>query len=92
MVVLGFHPALKHLQDANQARAQLECELVQGAQEVAHRYENKWIKQARRHKRLWAQMLDQTYDTFQEVFSQAGSPDSIKLLPWCISMPVPSAL
>ena len=25
----GFHPALKFLQDVNQDRAQLECELVQ---------------------------------------------------------------
>ena len=31
---LGFHPALKLLQDANQARAQLECELVQETQEL----------------------------------------------------------
>ena len=27
--VLGFHPVLKLLQDVSQARAQLECELVQ---------------------------------------------------------------
>ena len=29
---LGFHPALKPLQDANQARAQVECELGQETQ------------------------------------------------------------
>ena len=35
---LGFHPALKLPQDVNQARAQLECELVQETQELAQRY------------------------------------------------------
>ena len=86
---LAFHPALKLLQDCNQARAQLECELVQETQELAQRYNNKWIKQARRHERWWAQMIEQTDATFQEAFSQASSADSIKLLPWCISMAVP---
>ena len=47
---LGFHPALKLLQDVNQARAQLECEMVQEAQELAWQYEDMWIKQVRRHK------------------------------------------
>ena len=54
---LGFHPALKLLQDANQARVQLECELVQETQELDQRYDNKWIKQVRRHKRQWAWMI-----------------------------------
>ena len=54
---LGFQPALKFLQDANQARAQLECELAQETEELAQRYENKWIKQARRHERWWAWMV-----------------------------------
>ena len=31
----GFYPTLKLLQDANQARAQLECEMVQETQELA---------------------------------------------------------
>ena len=35
---LGFHPALKLLQDTNQATAQLECELVQETQELDGRY------------------------------------------------------
>ena len=47
----GFHLSFKLLQDANQARAQLECELVQETQELALRYDNKWIRQARRIKR-----------------------------------------
>ena len=46
---LGFHPALKLLQDVNQARAQLECELVLETQESAQRYNIRWIKVARRH-------------------------------------------
>ena len=48
---LGFHPALKLLQDSNQARVKLECELVQETQELAQRYKNKQIKQTRRHDR-----------------------------------------
>ena len=85
----GFHPALKHLQDTNQSRGQLECELVQETQELVQRYNNKQIKQARRHQRWWAQMIKQTDATFQEVFSQVSLADSIKLLPWCISTAVP---
>ena len=37
----GYHPSLKLLQDNNQARAQLEYELVQEAQELAERYKCK---------------------------------------------------
>ena len=37
----GYHPFLKLLQDANQARAQLECELFQETQELAERFEHK---------------------------------------------------
>ena len=42
---------LKLLQDANQARDQLECELVQETQVLAWRYDNKWTKQAKRHEK-----------------------------------------
>ena len=34
-------------------------------------------------------MIKQTNTTFQEVFSQVRSADSIKLLAWCISVAVP---
>ena len=34
-------------------------------------------------------MVEQTDATFQEVFSRVSLPDSIKLLPWCISSTVP---
>ena len=47
------------------------------------------IKLARRHERQWAQIVKQTDATFQEVFSQASSTNSIKLLSWCISSTVP---
>ena len=36
-----LHPALKLLQDVNQARAQLECELAQETQEVSQRYDDR---------------------------------------------------
>ena len=86
---LGFHAALKLLRDSNQARFQLECELVQETQELAQRYSNKQIKQARKHKRQQAWMNEQTDPTFQEVFSHVSLADSIKLLPCCISVAVP---
>ena len=41
--VSGFYPALKLPQDANQARPQLDCELIHKTQELAWRYNNKWI-------------------------------------------------
>ena len=85
----GYHPALKLLQDPNQARGQLEYELVQETQELTERYEHKQAKQARRHARQWAQMIDQTDATYQEVSSQASLTEAVKLLPWCISAVMP---
>ena len=64
----GFHPALKLLQDVNQARAQLECELVQERQDLAWRYYGRQIKQARRHESWQVWMVKQADATFQEVF------------------------
>ena len=85
----GYHPALKHLQDVNQARAQLEYELVQEIWELADRHKHMWAKQTRRHARQWAEMINQTDATFQEVFSQACLTDAVKLLLWCVSAAVP---
>ena len=42
--VLGYHPSLKLLGEANQARAQLEYELIQETQELAERCEHKQAK------------------------------------------------
>ena len=47
----GYCPSLKLLQDNNQARTQLEYELIQEAQELDKKYEHKWAKQAQRHAR-----------------------------------------
>ena len=69
---LGFHPALKLLQDVSQARAQLEYELVQETQELVWRYYDRQIKLAMRHERWQAQMVKQADATFQEVFSQVS--------------------
>ena len=38
---LGYHPSLKLLWEANQARAQLECELIQETKKLAERCEHK---------------------------------------------------
>ena len=37
---LGFNPALKHLQNINQASVQMECELAQETQGLAQRYDD----------------------------------------------------
>ena len=67
----------------------MECKLIQETEELAERCEHKWAKQARRHTRQRAQMIDQTDASFQEVLSQVSSTEAIKLLPWCISVAVP---
>ena len=77
----GYHPFLKLLQDNNWVRTQLEYELIQEAQELAKRYNHKQVKQAQRHARQWAQLVDQTDATFQKVFIQASSMEAFKLLP-----------
>ena len=79
---LSYHPSPKLLWEANQARAKL-------TQELTERCRHKKAKQARRHARWWAQMIDQTDATLQEVFSQASLMEVVKLLPWCISAVVP---
>ena len=38
---LGYHPSSKLLWEVNQARAQLECELIQETQELAEKCEHK---------------------------------------------------
>ena len=57
-------------------------------QELPERCEHKQAKQARRHARQRAQMIDQTNATLQELFLQASSVDAVKLLPWCVSVVV----
>ena len=57
---MGYHPSLKLLWEANKARAQLECKFLQETQEMVEKCEHKWAKQARRHTRRRAQMIDQT--------------------------------
>ena len=86
---LGYHPSLKLLQEANQARAQLEYELLQETQELAEKCKHKWSKQARRYTRRRVQMINQTDSTLQEMLSQAISTEAIKLLPWYVSVVVP---
>ena len=77
----GYHPAIKLLQDANQARDELEYELIQETQELAESYQCKRAKQVRRHVKCQAQMIDQTDAIFQEVFSQVHLTEAVKLLP-----------
>ena len=48
---LGFHQVLQQLQNFNQARIQLECELGQEAQELAQRYDDHQIKLAMKHEK-----------------------------------------
>ena len=64
----GYHLSLKLLQDNNEVRVQMEYELIQQVQKLAKRYEHKWVKQAHRHARWWAWLLNQRDTTFQEVF------------------------
>ena len=82
---LGYYPSLKLLQEASQAWAQLECELIWETQELAEKCKHKWAKQARRHARRRAQMINQTDATLQEVLSQVSSTKAVKVLPWCVS-------
>ena len=60
----GYNSSIKLLQNVNQVRAQLEYELIWETQELVERHEHRWAKQARRHARWWAQMIDQTDATF----------------------------
>ena len=39
----------------------------------------------RRHEQEWARMAQEGDHTFQEVSSMTSLPESVKLLPWCIS-------
>ena len=87
---LGYNPALHRLQDYNQAKAQLECEVSKQAQKLAQKYDNCQIKMAKKHEQKWAKMAQKGHATFKEVFAMTSIMESIKLLPWCISSAVPS--
>ena len=72
--VLGFHLALKLLQDVNQARTQLECELVQETQgwlKNMTTVQSNWPGDMRDGEHGWFEQADAT---FQEVFSQVSLP------------------
>ena len=53
---LDYNLALQQLQDFNQAKAQLEHELSKQAQRLAWKYEDHWIKMAKKHKLKQAKM------------------------------------
>ena len=65
---LGYTPALQQLQDFNQARAQLECELGEQAQKLAHKYDDRQIKLGRKHEQKHVRMAQEGKATFQGVF------------------------
>ena len=52
----GYNPALQHLQEFNQARAQLESEQSEEAQKLDHKYNTQQIKMERRYEKEWARM------------------------------------
>ena len=47
---LGYNPALQQLQDFHQAITQLECELGDEAQKLAHNSNDHWVKLVRKHE------------------------------------------
>ena len=85
----GFHTALKYLQNIDQSRAKLECDVAKETQRLAQRYDDRQIKLARKYGRWQAQMAEEADAAFHEVFFHVSSTDSIKLLPWCFSFTVP---
>ena len=87
---MGYNLALQWLQDYNQAKAQLECELGEQAQKLAHKYDDQWTKLAKKHEWKWVKMTQEGNTAFLEVFAMASPAESVKLLPWCISSAVPS--
>ena len=86
---LGYNPALWQLQDFNQAGAQLECNLSEETQKLAHKCKDWWLKLVRKHEWKWVRMAKEGHTTFQEVFLRTSSANSVKLLPWCISPSIP---
>ena len=66
---LGYNLALQQLQDFHQARPQLECELGEAAQKLAHKYNDYQAKLARKYKWELAKMAQEGNTAFQEVFA-----------------------
>ena len=86
---LGYNPALQHLQDFNQAIAQLGSEQSEEAQNLDHKYNARQIKMERRHEQVCTRMAQEGDHTSQEVFSMTRLARPVKLLPWCISTVIP---
>ena len=91
-VRLGNNPTLQHLQNFNQAQAELESKLSEKAQKLEHKYNAQQIKMERRHEQEWARMAQEGDCTLQEVFSMVSLAESVKLLPWCFSTGAPFAI
>ena len=86
----GYKPSLQWLQDYNQAKAQLECEVSEQAQKLPHKYDDCQIKLVKKHEQEWVRMAQKGHTTFQEVCAMVRWIELIKLLLWCISSAVPS--
>ena len=61
---LSFSPALRQLQEATQARSQLQRRLVLELEELAKNYEDIWFRMVQEQEDQWTRMAEQMDTTF----------------------------
>ena len=81
----SFSLALRQLQEATQAKAQLEWRLALKLEGLAKNYEDQQFRMLQEQEDQWTRMAEQMDNTFREALSQMSQTDMVKLLPWFFS-------
>ena len=83
--VLSFSLALRQLQEATQAKAQLEWWLALKVEGLTKNYEDQQFRMVQKQEGQWTRMAKEMYTTFSEVLSQMRQTDLVRLLPLFLS-------
>ena len=83
--VLSFSLALRQLQEATQAKAQLEWGLALKLEGLTKNYEDQQFRMVQKQEDQWTRMAEQMNTTFREVLSQMNQANLVRLLPWFLS-------
>ena len=83
--VLHFSLALRQLQEATQAKTQLNWRLALKLEGLAKNYKDQQFRMVQEHKDQQTRMAEQMDTTFREVLSQMSHANLVRLLPWFLS-------
>ena len=83
--VLSFSLALRQLQEATQAKAEIEWGLTLKLEVVTKNYEDQQFRMVQKKEDQWTRVVEQMDTTFREVLSKMSQANLVGLLPWFLS-------